>query len=349
MKQTSQISWRVPGLAWIPLGAAVLAEAASNALRALDLGRHLPGLAVSVAGYTVPIAGAVLGVAAVALAFGQARAVWLAFAPGVVPRQRIVAIIAAAILLAISTTSVALHVLDAQRIANGHASGDRGTYDRAVADHAKATAELETLAAVRSTTDVQAAMGADPIPRAVFARTKQCTEVSRDDSLAACRGILALRVEMGKAIRKADLERETKRIDAVLAGMKPAEAATAIERAVATGWAWLFAFGLVGLASFGSVIFARAETVPVVTAADRPLKAAAVKAPALPAPAVPLAALPAPSPVLIALRKAGRPLTNAELARALGVSEGEATKARRRVADQIIETRDGRRVLISAV
>lgn len=44
-------------------------------------------------------------------------------------------------------------------------------------------------------------------------------------------------------------------------------------------------------------------------------------------------------PVIRALRAAGKPLTNTQLAKAIGCSQGQATKLRRKVQGQIIEVR----------
>lgn len=71
-------------------------------------------------------------------------------------------------------------------------------------------------------------------------------------------------------------------------------------------------------------------------------------APTPPKPARKQLTLPAPAahPVVAALTQAGRPLTNDELADAMGVSKGEASKRRREVADLLTETRDGRALRI---
>lgn len=53
------------------------------------------------------------------------------------------------------------------------------------------------------------------------------------------------------------------------------------------------------------------------------------------------------SPVIRALRRAGKPLTNAQLAKAIGCSPGQATKLRRKVAHRIIEARKGRYVFVT--
>lgn len=49
-------------------------------------------------------------------------------------------------------------------------------------------------------------------------------------------------------------------------------------------------------------------------------------------------------PVVAALTKAGRPLCNKELAKAMGCSEGQASKLRRQAGAQITTFRRGRRV-----
>lgn len=60
-----------------------------------------------------------------------------------------------------------------------------------------------------------------------------------------------------------------------------------------------------------------------------------------------VAASPAPHPVIDALIRAGRPLNNGELAKLMGVCDGEATKRRREVANLIRTQRMGRHVLVS--
>lgn len=57
--------------------------------------------------------------------------------------------------------------------------------------------------------------------------------------------------------------------------------------------------------------------------------------------------IPDDHPVLVALNRARRPLTNDELAQAMGVHKGEATKRRAEVADLLDEVRDGRFIRVS--
>lgn len=79
-------------------------------------------------------------------------------------------------------------------------------HDRASADHKAAVAELATLAGVRAPDAIRADMDAAPVTRAVFRRTNECTDITKDESLAACQPLLALRKEMATAIRKRELE-----------------------------------------------------------------------------------------------------------------------------------------------
>lgn len=265
--QTTTTRWRVSPLAWVPISAAVAAESVSNALRAYGLGMHLDRFTVHVpvsgAVYPVSIAGAVLVLAAVAVSLSQARAAWVALTPSGPARQRIVAGCTAALLLAISITAMASHILEAQRAKTADEGGLRGRYDRAKKAYDKAQAELGALAGVRTIAEVRAAMDAAPVGRDVFRRTVQCTDVTRQDSFEACRPILDLRQEMGRAIRKAELEKASASEQATLAGLQRPEEARADEAWVSGVWAWIMGLGVVLVATFGTVLFARVDQVRV--------------------------------------------------------------------------------------
>ncbi|MBL8565890.1 MAG: hypothetical protein JNM89_09250 [Hyphomicrobiaceae bacterium] len=280
--QPNSTRWRVPPLAWLPIALAVAAETASNALRAYGLGAHLDRFTLSVDGQAVSVAGGVLVLAAIAVSLSQARAAWVALTPSAPARQRVVSGLAAALLLAISVSAMASHILEAQRARTADEGGARGRYDRAKAAHDKAAGELAALSGVRSIADVKAALDAAPVPRTVFVRTKQCTDVTRDDSFRDCKPILDLRQEMGRAIRKAELEPEAKTLRDELARTERPEEATASEQAVSGVWAWIMGLGVVFVATFGAVIFARVDAVP--PANDN---AAAVPVPLSPIPPVP--------------------------------------------------------------
>lgn len=353
--KTHSTRWRVSPAAWLPIALAVAAETVSNGLRAYGLGSHLDRFTVTIQGTPVSLAGAVLVLAALAVSLSQARAAWVALTPGSA-RQRVVAGVAAVLLLSISITAMASHILEAERAKVSDESGARGRYDRAKAAYDKAAGELATLSAVRSIADVRAAMDAAPVSRDVFRRTTQCTDVTKDASFAACKPLLDLRVEMGKAIRKAGLEPEVARLRGELAGLGRPEEVTASEGAVSGLWAWIMGLGVVFVATFGAVIFARVEVVANATANDNGaggrLPAGESPAPNKNTPARALGeVVPFPTatehPVIVALRRAGRPLSNDELAREMQVTKGEASKRWREVSDRLEVTRDGRALRIS--
>lgn len=61
----------------------------------------------------------------------------------------------------------------------------------------------------------------------------------------------------------------------------------------------------------------------------------------------PVAQIPTDHPVIVALHRAGRPLSNGELAGAMRVTKGEASKRWREVEGQLAVTRDGRTLRIA--
>ena len=124
------------------------------------------------------------------------------------------------------------------------------------------------------------------MPRNV--RTKECTRSPRQDSYEQCKPLLALRQEMATAIRKRELEAEP-RLTAELDKQQRPEEADASELLVGGVWAWIMGLGVVFVATFGTVIWSYAETVPPVTANDndRALKRAETRVSAPRVPPVP--------------------------------------------------------------
>ncbi|WP_020085709.1 hypothetical protein [Hyphomicrobium zavarzinii] len=263
---THTTTWRVPPWAYLPLGAAIIAEASVNALRAYGLGMQLEHFTVNVAAFgfeaTVSIAGVVLVLAAIAMSLSQARAAWVAFKPGALARQRTIAAPIALLLLTVSVAALALTLLEAQRGKTGDEGGQRTAYDIAKADYDKASAEWKRLEGARTPAEVQAAMSVAPVDRTVFRRTKECNDVTRQDSFEACKPILELRQEMAGAIRKIELEQKLPGLKAKLDALpRPAEP-TWFEVYAASGWAWAFGLAAVLIATFGAPLFAepREET-----------------------------------------------------------------------------------------
>ena len=256
------MTWRIPGWAWIAISLAVTAEAAINALRAYGLGQHLEHFTVDVPVYsiqapvTVSLAGAVLVLAAIAISLAQARAAYVAFRPGALARQRVLAAPVALLLLAVSVTALSLTLLEAQRGKTGDEGGQRTAYDAAKAAYDKADEELRRLEGTRTTAEVRAAMDAAPVSRLVFRRTAECTDMTREDSFEACKPILDLRQEMARAIRKLELEQALPGLKATLtATPRPAEA-TWIEDWAASIWSWIMGLAVVAVATFGAPLFA---------------------------------------------------------------------------------------------
>jgi hypothetical protein len=250
-------TWQIPPWAWVPVGAAIAAEAVSNALRAYGLGQHLEDFTVTAYGQPVSLAGAVLVLAAVAISLSQARAAWVALVPTNPTRQRIVAGAAAGLLLAVSFTAMASHILEAQRAKVADEGGARGAHDRAEAAYKRTSAELEALGTPRPVSVIQAEIKAFPIDWPLWSRSKQCEDATKPDTQEYCKPVLALYKERGAAARKTELEPEVSRLRDELASLPRPEVATAQEAQIGGYWAWIMGLAVVFVATFGSVIFAR--------------------------------------------------------------------------------------------
>ena len=258
MAEPSGKTWQIAPAAWVPISLAVAAEAVSNALRAYALGSHLDRMSIDVGGRPLSLAGGVLVLAALAISLAQARAAWVALTPGPT-RIRIVAGAAAALLLAVSATAMASHILEAQRAKLADEGGARGRYDRARGAYDAAAAELASLGSPRPVPAIQAEVAATRIDAAVWRRSQQCADISRDDTRAACEPILALYKERGAAARKAEIEPEIARLREELAGLDRPEVASATESLLAGVWGWLMGAAVVFVATFGAVLFARPD------------------------------------------------------------------------------------------
>lgn len=257
--QSVTSNWRIPPWAWLPIGAAITAESVSNALRAYGLGQHLDRFTVTIWGVPVSLAGSVLVLAAVAISLSQARAAWLALTPNPL-RQRIVAGVAAALLLAVSVTAMASHILEAQRAKVADEGGARGAYDRAEAAYGRAAAELEALGNPRPVSVIQADVRNFKIDAGLWSRSKQCEDATKPDTQTYCEPILALYKERGAAARKTELEPEVARLRDQLASLHRPEVETASEAVLGGYWPWVMGVAVVFVATFGTVIFARPTT-----------------------------------------------------------------------------------------
>lgn len=261
---TTITKWRVPPWAWVPVAIAIIAEATSNALRAYGLGSHLQMFTISYSGVTISLAGAVLVLAAIAVSLSQTRAAWVALTPGHL-RQRIVSGFAAVLLLAVSISAMASHIMEAQRAKAGGESHDRTAYAVALAEHKAAKGDLDRLGSVRTTDEVRAAMDKAKVPPWAWRDTAQCTKLegASAETVAACRPILTLRQEMASAIARLDAEAKAKAAAAKIERLSPPAEATVEETLVSRGWAWIMGLAVVFVATFGTVIFAKVDRIAV--------------------------------------------------------------------------------------
>lgn len=286
--------WRVPVGAWFPIVLAISAEAASNMLRAYGLGTHLEAFTVRAQGVQVSLSGVVLCVAALVISLAQSRVAWVAFTPSASRGQRVLAGFALPLLLSISIAAMAATILEAQRKKTGGESNDRTSYDIAKSGYAAAKADADRLAGVRSTDEIRASMDKVRVPAWAWKDTKECTADAGNmgpEERKACTPILDLRVEMAKAIEKAKAGAAMQEAEAKLGELNPPAEQTLEESIVSRGWAWIMGLGVVLVATFGSVIFAKVETVaaPAVTATvhRRPTPPASPNSMVLPPPATP--------------------------------------------------------------
>lgn len=267
--QTTQIVWRIPALAWIAIAIAVAAEACINALRAYGLGQHLERFTVHVSAFGwdghVSIAGVVLVFAAVAVSLSQARAAWIAFAPGAMIRQRVLGIPLTALLLSVSVTAMAITLYEAQRAKTADETGQTKRYDRAKGAFDDVTGQVNALkrfgdkkdALPRPREAVQAEIERLKIDWGIWSRSKKCTDISREESKDACAPVLALYEEQGAFASLVQLEPKLLKAKADLDALPRPEEASASEMTITDVWNVLMGIAVVVIATFGSVLFAR--------------------------------------------------------------------------------------------
>lgn len=330
MTTHTTMRWRIPVWAWLPIALAIAAEAAWNALRAYSLGRHVDGYTVAASLWRgeidVSLAGVVLVLAALAVSLSQARAAWTTLRPGPL-RQRIVSGFAAVLLLTVSLSSGISHLLEANRAKVADSSGERTAYDDKRAEYERKAAELAALGTPRPVDVVQADVQSIRIDAAIWRRSAQCADISRDDTRDACRPVLALYKERGAAARKAELAPEVEALRVELATMKRPAPEAAPESWANIVSAWAMVFAIAALATFGPVIFA----VPV---APKPSPGAPRSLDASPPPRGRRPTLVHDEThddrklaVVDALHRVGGSVSsNRELAEIMQCSEGEATR-----------------------
>lgn len=150
-------------------------------------------------------------IAALVAALAAGHMAWPAVRRGAIVSGLILALVAAG---ATAYVVVAASMRNAETSSAKMAGAAKARDDRRRAEDEWRTiaAELAAIGAARSTQAVRAAMDASvgaregQVPLATFTATRQCTDITRAASAEACRPLLALRVEMASAIRRAELE-----------------------------------------------------------------------------------------------------------------------------------------------
>lgn len=266
--KTSTTRWRIPPAAWVPVGLAFCAEAFINASRGYSLGAHLADQTVVVHGYQVSLAGIGCVAAALALSTFQSLALWAALSPGRDWRQRILAILMAALLLSISAGAMATHMLHAERAAGADDSTEQKAFDRADAALKRALAQYEAVKGAPTVAAVEAQIAALHIDPNIWRRTKECSpaetmkkSVWQDE----CKPFASMQKPLADARRKAELETALPALQDKLDSIKRPELATGIEEDIGRLWGWGVALAIVFVATAGAAIVAKVETVTVET------------------------------------------------------------------------------------
>ncbi len=332
--------WRVPIWAWPIIALAIAAEAGWNALRAYELGTHLDRLTVTLTilqrSVAVSLGGWVLVLAAVAVSMAQPRAAWISLFGTGPARQRVLAGLAAVLLLSISISAGASHLLEAHRLKDSDQGGERAAYDDLRLEYERKDAELSALGKPRPVSVIQADVNAVRIDPTIWRRSAQCSDVTEPDSKRACQPVLELYKERGNAAKKAELEPDVTNLRARLAAMKRPNEAHWGEVFVANFWSVAMGLGIVLLATFGPVLFAVA--VPAAAAPTEPARNSSSVPRGTPDPAGPphgkrrrrlldnVVPLRQRQVIETLERVGGSVNSNRELAALMQCSEGEASK-----------------------
>jgi hypothetical protein len=264
--KTIHNTWRVPLLAWLPISAAIVAETVSNGLRAYGLGTHLEKFTITVQDVSVSLAGAVLVLAAVAVSLSQARAAWLALMPGAPVRQRIVAGLAAVLLLGVSVTAMVTHLWEADRAKVGSETAQTTDYKNAKVLYDGYAGQVDALKRFGPKNDslprpreaVQSEIEAKKIDWGIWSRSKKCQDITKQESKDECGKVLPLYEEQGAYASLVLLEPKLTDAKAKLETIpKPIETVTSFEETVLKWWALAMGLAVVFIATFGAVIWAK--------------------------------------------------------------------------------------------
>ena len=116
--------------------------------------------------------------------------------------------------------------------------GAIGNYNEAKKAVGEFEAEMAAVGSARPVAEINALIAKTPIDMIVWRRSKECQDISRDDTKTLCEPILTLYQERGRAARRTELEPKLAEARAKLEGMDPPKSADpqAEAWAKATGW-----------------------------------------------------------------------------------------------------------------
>lgn len=208
--------------------------------------------------------------------------------------------------------------------------------------------ELADLGTPLPVSVIQAEVQSAKIDMGIWRRSKQCEDITRDDSKTACQPILALYKERGAAARRAELEPKLAEARAKLESIEPPKSADPQAEALAKASGYdpvVISYLLIAIIGFGVEIVACLGI--WILQRPRPGVAATLKAQASGKAEGPLQGLDRLTAAVLADGGKLR-AENREVAALLGVTEGCASKWRKawRAAGEIVEGKaDGRLVI----
>lgn len=265
---SSTTRWRISPVGWTIIAFAVTVESASNALRGYALGSHMEGFnipldAIGFEGATVNLAGALIVMAAIVVSLSQTQTTFVALTPGDRTHRFICACVAA-LCITISITAMSSHLQDMQRIKDGAEQQDSTAYVTAKAAYDAAKADFDRVkdSASLAEVDAQIAAAGARIDQNIWRRSAQCTDVTKASTQRECRPVLDLIPLRGIAKTKSELAASLSGLKADMERHKLKGEASVAEKATSRTWGWIMGLGIVLIATFGKVIFAKPVSVP---------------------------------------------------------------------------------------
>ena len=137
--------------------------------------------------------------------------------------------------------------------------GTIGFYNDAKKSLSEVEEELHRLGPTRPVAEINALIAKHPIDMGVWRRSKECQEITRDDTKKLCDPILALYQERGRAARRTELEPKLAEARSKLAGIDPPNSADPQVEALSKVLGWdetVVTYAIVAILGFAIEIVA---------------------------------------------------------------------------------------------